>query len=256
LVRAEYETNGPADIRPDMAAAWRDRIAAKPGRRKKLPSAHYVAGLLGGMSALRQRWFKDDLKLVSDNPWRDVTPPKADKLPIRYAIDDIIEDFYGWIVKRFGDWPFPKLFLSVKAYTGCRLMDPCSLRSAQVNAGRLVVPADTSKGRKERYVPLPDDLFTALDGFRGTAWLCQNYLPGLKAALKAKGWPMHQIKGDFSARRLYFFWVETLFAEYQAANPDRHLTRHMFRKRAFTLAWEAGIDMRQASIAMGATSIR
>ena len=39
-------------------------------------------------------------------------------------------------------------------------------------------------------------------------------------------------------------WIE-------AANPGRHLTSHMFRKRAFTLAWEAGIDMRQASIAYG-----
>jgi hypothetical protein len=33
--------------------------------------------------------------------------------------------------------------------------------------------------------------------------------------------------------------------------PGPHLTNHMFRKRPFTLAWEAGIDMRQASIAFG-----
>src|SRR5207237_6760355 len=33
--------------------------------------------------------------------------------------------------------------------------------------------------------------------------------------------------------------------------PDRHLTSHMFRKRAFTLAWEAGIDMRQVNVAHG-----
>jgi hypothetical protein len=45
--------------------------------------------------------------------------------------------------------------------------------------------------------------------------------------------------------------VEALFADYQAANPGRHLTSHMFRKRAFTMAWKAGIDMRQASIAYG-----
>ena len=39
---------------------------------------------------------------------------------------------------RFGDWPFPKLFLSTKAYTGCRLLDLCSLKSSQLRAGRLV----------------------------------------------------------------------------------------------------------------------
>ena len=48
-----------------------------------------------------------------------------------------------------------------------------------------------------------------------------------------------------------YHWVETLFADYEAANPGRYLTSHMFRKRAFTLAREAGIDMKQASIAYG-----
>jgi hypothetical protein len=47
------------------------------------------------------------------------------------------------------------------------------------------------------------------------------------------------------------YWTETLFSDYQAANPGQHLTSHMFRKRAFTVAWEAGIDMRQASVAYG-----
>jgi integrase len=251
LVRAAFpNTNGPADVTPDGAAEWRDTITAQPGRRKKLPSAHYVAGLIGGLSALWQKWFIDDLKLPIDNPWRDVAPPKADKLPVKYADDDVIEHFYGWLAERFGEWPFAKLFLSVKAYTGCRLMDLCSLRSAQLKAGRLIFPADTAKGRKERRVPLPDDLQAALESFKGPTWLWENYLPGLVAALQAKGWPTHQMVAEFSPKRLYY-WMETLFADYQTANPGRRLTSHMFRKRAFTLAWEAGIDMRQASIAYG-----
>jgi integrase len=248
LVRAA--TAAPADLTPAKAAAWRDALMTTPGRRKKLPSVHYVAGLLGGLSALWQKWFIDDLKLLSENPWKDVAPPKADRLPVEYATDELIEHFYGWLADRFGDWPFPKLFLSVKAYTGCRLMDLCSLRRAQLEPGRLVFPADTAKGRKERRVPLPDDLHAALEAVGGETWLWENYLPGLTAALKTKGWPTHQMKDAFSPRRLYY-WIETLFADYQAANPGRHLTSHMFRKRAFTLAWEAGIDMRQASIAYG-----
>jgi putative phage-type endonuclease len=112
-------------------------------------------------------------------------------------------------------------------------------------------PFKGTPGGKERAVPLPDDLAAALDAFAGETWLWENYLPGLKAALKAKGFPTHQLKDEFSPQRLYY-WVETQFADYRTAHKDRPaLTTHMFRKRAFTMAWRAGIDMRQASIAYG-----
>jgi len=125
------------------------------------------------------------------------------------------------------------------------------LKSAQLRGGRLVFPADLTKGRKERAVPVPADFYAALDAFKGKTWLWEGYVPGLKAAIAAKGWPTHQLKDDFSPQRLYY-WVETLFADYRKAYPDRPvLTTHMFRKRAFTLAWNAGIDPRRAAIAYG-----
>jgi integrase len=252
LVRKMYSaTDGPADISPGMAKTWRDTMMVQNGRRKKPPSAHYVAGLVTGLSALWQKWFLDDLAIVQGNPWQDVEPPKTDKLTVKYATDEQIEAFYSWVAERFGDWPFPKLFLSAKAYTACRLMDLCSLKSAQLVAGRLVFPALTAKGRKERRVPLPADLFSSLDAFKGKTWLWENYLPGLKEALQAKGWPTHRFGSEFSPQRLYH-WVEGVFADYRKAHPDRPvLTTHMFRKRAFTLAWNAGIDPRRASIAYG-----
>jgi integrase len=148
-------TNGPADITPGLASAWRDKMMTTVNRRKKLPSAHYVAGLIGAMSALWGKWLMDDLKIVTGNPWPDVAPPKADKLPVKYATDELIEPFYAWVAERFGDRPFPKLFLLAKAYTGCRLMDLCSLKAGQLRGGRLVVPPDLTKGRKERAVPPP-----------------------------------------------------------------------------------------------------
>ena len=56
---------------------------------------------------------------------------------------------------------------------------------------------------------------------------------------------------EFAPHRLYF-WIEGLFADYRNANKDRPvLTTHMFRKRAFTKARQAGIDVRHASIAYG-----
>jgi hypothetical protein len=110
LLRLVKTEAGPDDITPAVATAWRDRIMSTPGRRKKRPSAHYVASLLGGLSALWQKWFIQDLKILTENPWKDVEPPKTDKLSVKYATDDMIEQFYAWIAERFGDWPFPKLF--------------------------------------------------------------------------------------------------------------------------------------------------
>lgn len=252
LVRKVYKTtNGPADITPGMAAKWRDRIMTTPGRRKKLPSAHYVAGLVCGLNALWSKWLLDDLKIVTGNPWAECTPPKTDKLPVKFASDTQVEQFYAWVDERFGGWSFARLFLETKAYTGCRLMDLCSLKSAQLRGGRIVFPADLTKGRKERAVPLPAELYASLEAFSGETWLWESYPQGLKTVLAAKGFPTHQLKLEFSPQRLYF-WVETLFADYRTAHPDRPLlTSHMFRKRAFTKAWHAGIDPRRAAIAIG-----
>jgi hypothetical protein len=81
--------------------------------------------------------------------------------------------------------------------------------------------------------------------------LWENCLPGLKAATRAKGWPTHQIMDEFSPKRRDF-WVETLFSDYRKAFPDRPvLTSHMVRKRAFTMAWQSGVDVRHAGIAYG-----
>lgn len=252
LVRAEFaSTRGPSDITPEMAEAWKKRMASTPGRGKKPRTPRYINGLLGGLSALWQKWFVDALAVCASDPWKDVAPLKADKPHVEYATDEQIESLYEWLAGRFGDWPFPKLFLSVKAFTGCRLMDLCALKSAQLRDGRLTFPADLTKGRKARVVPLQADLFVVLDAFKGPTWLWEGYVPGLKDALKAKGWPVHRLSDEFAPKRLYA-WAETLFADYRKAHPDRpRLTSHMFRKRAFTMAWQKGIDVRHASIAYG-----
>ncbi len=115
----------------------------------------------------------------------------------------------------------------------------------------MTFPANLTKGRKGRAVPMPDDLQAAVEIFKGKTRLWENYLPGLRTALAAKSFPTHPLNEEFASHRLYFR-NETLFADYRKANKDRPvLTRHTFRKRAFTKAWQTGIDVRHASIAYG-----
>ncbi len=100
-------------------------------------------------------------------------------------------------------------------------------------------------------MPLPNALFTQLDEIKGARYLWESYPQGLKAAVAKMGCPTHRIKSDFVPSRLYH-WIETLFIDYGEANPDRpKIHSHQLRKRAFTAAWESGIDPRKAAIAIG-----
>lgn len=100
-------------------------------------------------------------------------------------------------------------------------------------------------------MPLPAELYTRLNAIKGPAYLWESYPAGLIEAVKRMGCPTHLIKADFAPRRLYN-WIETLFIEFGEANPEKpSINSHQLRKRAFTAAWEHGIDPRRAAIAIG-----
>jgi integrase len=251
-IRGFYgETTGPSDISPKMAATFRDVVSTQPGKRKKLLSAHTVKGLVDGLSVVWEKWFVEELGICSGNPFADVVPPKTDKVTVRWATDEQVKAFYAWLTQRFGDWELPHLFFRTKSQTGSRLEDLCSVRSVNLRDGAIVFTSDTMKGRKTRVAPLSDDLFQALSRLRGRTFLWERYPPALKQAIKAKGWPAHQLKLDFDPLRMAA-WVATLFADYNDDHPHQtRLTSHQFRKRAFTVAKLAGVDSRDAAIAFG-----
>ena len=250
-VRSVFKaTDGPADITPGMATAWRDHMMTTPKKNGKSRSPHYVKNSINGLSAIWNKWFLQELKIVPGDPWKDVEVI-ADKLPVRSATDEQASDFLAWLDERFSGWPVPRLFLELKSHSGCRLYDICSLLSSQLQDGRIVFPADTAKGRKERKVPLPLDLYAALEGIKGKTYLWENYPAGLKEALKKKGWPTHRLSLEFSPKRMAE-WVQQWFVDHRADQPEEpRLTSHMFRKRAFTRAWQAKIEPRRAAIAIG-----
>jgi integrase len=244
-------TTGPADISPGMANTWKKQFSSKPTRRKSLPSAHTVVTLVKGFYTIWQTWFIDELGICPHNPWEDVTPPKTDKLEVKIIDDETLNHFLTWLDERFSGWELPRLFLETKAVTGCRLMDLCGIESSQLREGRIYFRPDQTKGRKGRSILLPVELFTKLENLKGKKYLWESYPKGLIEAVRKMGCPAHRIKKDFVPKRLYH-WIETLFIDYGKANPEKpKIHSHQLRKRAFTAAWESGIDPRKAAIAIG-----
>jgi integrase len=251
-IRSFYSvTKGPADISESMAETWKKTFATTLTRRKRLPSQHTVFSLVRGYSALWQNWFVDGLGICPGNPWQDVEPPKTDKVEVRVIEDETLTHFLDWLDKRFSGWELPRLFIETKAVTGCRLMDLCAVESSQLRDGRLHFRPEQTKGRKARSVLLPGSLYAKLEAMKGPKYLWESYPTGLIEAVRKMGCPVHRIKPDFVAKRLYH-WVETLFIDYRDENPDRPLIHsHQLRKRAFTAAWKNNIDPRKAAIAYG-----
>jgi integrase len=251
-IRSFYSvTSGPADISEGMAEAWKKQYSSTHSRRKKLPSQHTVFSLVRGFSALWQSWFVDKLGVCPGNPWADVAPPKTDKIEVKVIDDETLTHFLGWLDNRFSGWELPRLFLETKAVTGCRLADLCGLESSQLKGGRIHFRAEQRKGRKAVTIQLPSALAAKLEAIKGPKYLWESQPQGLKEAVRKMGCPAHRIKPDFAPKRFYY-WVETLFIDYRAANPDRPaIHSHQLRKRAFTKAYEAGVSEREAAIAFG-----
>ena len=136
---------------------------------------------------------------------------------------------------------FPKLFLSTKAYSGCRLMDLCGLKSGQLQGRPPGVPCRSHEGAQgKRRCRFPKTSLRHSPHSRAKPGRGKTTYRASRTALKAKGFPMHQLNPEFSPQRLYF-WIETLFADYRKAHTDRPvLTTHMFRKRAFTIGMASG----------------
>ncbi len=251
-------TNGPNDITPHMAQTFRNEYAVRTYSRSKKKnarefnrSADTVWNKIRSLSALWQRWFMTELHICGVNPWADVSLPTLNKRPIRYVRDEELVHFYDWLRERFNGWTMPTLFFTIKGLTGCRLFDLCAVGSHDLVDGRIILRSWNTKGRKERKVKLPADLFAELVKVAGPVFLWERHPAELRSILKAKGCPVHRLNPKFAPSRLYL-WFENLMADYHRAFPDRErFGTHAFRKRAFTLAWQKGIDPNKASMAFG-----
>jgi integrase len=252
---------GPGDITDSIAHDFKTKYAkgvtvrkknlkegeqAKAHRRKPETLGSQIRMLKAAFG-----WFVK-LRLASSNPFEKVTPPELDRHEVKFVRQEDVGDFFDWLDGRYPDWLMPRLFFSVKAATACRLEDVCSLRSDQLRDGRLVFAADITKNRSERYAILPADVYAALDSYKGPTYLWECYPAELIAANKAKGWPTHRQKAEFTPQRLYL-WVLQLMGNYQRET-GRTLRTHDFRRAAFTRAAEEDIHPKRAAAAFDVTA--
>jgi integrase len=248
---------GPSDITPSMAGEFKEDYASGTFSRKPHKDDEKVPEYGRKKKSLDSRlrtlkavfsWFKQ-LKLVEANPFAEVEQPDLDKHEVKYVRADDLGDFLTWLEGRYPGWRLPHLFFAVKALTGCRLTDICSLRSNQLTDGRLVFEADQTKNRSERYAILPAEVYAELDAYKGKKFLWERYPGELKAHTKSAS--RHQVIEEFDAERLGT-WIGALMRDYQKQT-GKDLSSHDFRKAAFTRAAEADIHPKRAAAAFDVT---
>jgi integrase len=255
-----FPSSGPGDITEGMAADFKTRY----GRGKTISKKRVKPGEKAPMRVRRAEtldsrlrtlkaafgWFKR-LRLVGSNPFEGVVLPELDRHEVKYVRQEDVCAFFDWLGQRYPGWNMPRLFFTVKAVTGCRLEDVCSLRSVQLQDGRLVFAADQTKNRSERYAILPTDLYSELDAYKGVTYLWESYPAELVEANAAKGYPTHRQKAEFTVHRLYL-WVLQMMGTYQKAT-GHHLSSHDFRRAAFTRAAEKDVHPKRAAVAFDVT---
>ncbi len=246
-------SSGPADITPALAKQFkvdymtrgftRQKVKVEPppvgnpseaspkrrGRKPKPklpvePKVHRrasrpVASRLKKLRVIWSKWFIQELEYFTVNPWEDAAPPKLDKLTPRYLTAEEIQAFFLWLRERWNGWRLPVLFFTVKGFLGNRISELSSLRSEQLQEGRVVFPADETKGRDERKALLPADVYAELKELAGPTFVWEAYPTQVLQKLKELGRPFTKLQTDFSPDRLKW-WLQDELDDYCKQHPE------------------------------------
>lgn len=249
-LRAAFpKTWGPSDITTAMAKQYKLR-RIEAGR-----SAYTVAGNINKLGVIWRKWLIKQCDLVSENPWQEVEQPKTDDLRPQILSANDEARFFGWLTDRWDGWLLPVLLLRVKAAIGCRLLELCTARTADLQEGRLHFESRSCKGRKARQSKLPVDLYEEVRSIAGPTFLWERFPEGLRTVYRNRGKHRHALAiKDFSPVRLKR-WIQNEKDEYLWAHEGdptvRHFKLHNLRGTAMSRAKQAGATYDRASIAFG-----
>ena len=242
-------THGPADITPAMAERFKvKRSKEKRGETELSPRT--VEGNLKNLS-IAYNWWCKRCKVLSENPFEDVTPPKYDKAPPRIVRADEKKGLMDWLGKRWSGWRLPVLFLEVKATIGCRIGELCQAGSDSLQGGKIYFLCETTKGRRQRACRLPPALYEELKSHAGPTYVFEKFSDQLRDIYKRRGELAHAktIK-DYTPARLKR-WIQDEVKLYFTLTGKERFKLHNLRATAMTRAREVGIPVDDAAIAFG-----
>lgn len=243
---------GPREVTPELAGRFKRLYLSQTYRRGRGDEAKRyrrspvtLAAHLRKLSALWQEHFRE-LGYVTENPWRGVSKPETERRRKPVPSEDQVAHFFAWVDARYPGWTVLRLFLELKAVTGCRTMDLCVLRTDQLRDGRVVWEPHQTKQRQGRSVLLPADLYDGLRAVAGPSMMWERFVEEARHFRPARRPPL-----SFTPETVYHS-VSNLFREYNAAHPDcPRLTPHALRRRAITLATMVTGSLDQTAQAIG-----
>lgn len=247
VMKALPETTGPHDIGPKEAQRFKEAFLTHGFKKSKAEDGTVYKrnpssfnGYLTALRAIWSKWLKE-LKMTGRNPWNEIAFAKVNKKSPEAPDEDVLAEFFKFVRDTYPGWDLPILFLQTKCLLGCRLMDLCSARSNQLKNGSLSLEPEHMKTRDFRRVPLPENLYRALQALKGKEYLWERYPEQCYAFLKARGHggPSLRMKMEFSPV-LFSRFIFKLFERFHKAT-GKKLTSHMLKKRAITLLFMEGV---------------
>lgn len=240
------QRSGPNQISALLAERYKMR------RLRDGYSPWTVKGNLNTLRIVYGKWWIKIAKILIENPFEAVEPPKVDRKPPRIILPEEIQAFVGWLSTRWDDWRLPLLFLEVKGLVGCRITELASARTDGLSDGRIRFTADTTKGRKQRSVRLPQAIFDELREVAGRRHVFSGFSEQLRAVHIQQGNSHHAAcVREFVPAQLVR-WLQKEKQKYLAATPEAKPFRlHNFRGTAMSKARTAGVSFDDAAVAFG-----
>jgi len=186
------------------------------------------------LRSLRSLWAKHFKPLghVNDNPWLDVPYPNSPRgKRVRVPEEAAVTEFFAWLTKRHPGWELPRLFVRVKMLAGCRTLDLCKVKTADLGTDSLTLTSEATKTREARTVPLPAHIVNDLRRLAGPQWLWERSLEDCKRYR-----PNHQTKARTEYQPTSWLWtIQNLFKEFNKGRDEKSRLRpHDLRARAIT----------------------
>ena len=239
LRRAYPKSQGPADITPRMAENYK-LMRFEAGRTPRT-----IRNDLHNLSILYAHWWRDVCRILTIDPFADITAPKEDKKPPRIVEAEEKKAFFTWLQKRWPGWRLPLLFLEVQAAIGCRIGELSRATRDSLRENRITFTSDSTKGRRQRSCSLSPALFTELQALAGPTYVFERFTQELHLARVGRK-SFH----EFTPIRLVK-WLQGEADAYFKASKAKKWKLHNLRGTAMSRARMAGIAEGEAAVAFG-----